>query len=74
MLLCVWAERAFLGSAKTAFKFKYEIKVVQLHKVERKEGTSAQGQLILAQPNCKYGKSIFGHIGSSKKLPQKIQL
>ena len=34
----VWAERAFLGSAKTAFKFKYEIKVVQLHKVERKEG------------------------------------
>ena len=38
MLLCVWAERAFLGSAKTAFKFKYEIKVVQLHKVERKEG------------------------------------
>ena len=68
MLLCVWAERAFLGSAKTAFKFKYEIKVVQLHKVERKEGTSAP------QPNCKYGKSIFGHIGSSKKLPQKIQL
>ena len=37
-LLCVWAERVFLGSAKTAFKFKYEIKVVQLHKVERKEG------------------------------------
>ena len=44
VLLCVWAERAFLGSAKTAFKFKYDIKVVQLHKVERKEGTSAQGQ------------------------------
>ena len=44
ILVYVWAERAFLGSAKTAFKFKYEIKVVQLHKVERKEGTSAQGQ------------------------------
>ena len=25
MLLCVWAERAVLGSAKTALKFKYEI-------------------------------------------------
>ena len=25
MLLCVWAERAILGSAKTASKFKYEI-------------------------------------------------
>ena len=24
-LLCVWAERAFLGSAKTALKFKHEI-------------------------------------------------
>ena len=24
-LLCVWAERAVLGSAKTALKFKYEI-------------------------------------------------
>ena len=23
--LCVWAELAFLGSAKTALKFKYEI-------------------------------------------------
>ena len=50
MLLCVWAERAFLGSAKIAFKFKYEIKVVQLHKVERKEGTSAQGQATVAYP------------------------
>ena len=25
IFLCVWAERAFLGSAKTALKFKYEI-------------------------------------------------
>ena len=25
ILLCVWAERAVLGSAKTALKFKYEI-------------------------------------------------
>ena len=25
ILLCVWAERAFLGSAKTALKFKYVI-------------------------------------------------
>ena len=25
ILLCVWAERAALGSAKTALKFKYEI-------------------------------------------------
>ena len=25
ILLCVWAERAILGSAKTALKFKYEI-------------------------------------------------
>ena len=25
VLLCVWAERAVLGSAKTALKFKYEI-------------------------------------------------
>jgi hypothetical protein len=41
ILLCVWAEKAFLGSAKTAFKFKYEIKVVQLHKIERTEGASA---------------------------------
>ena len=24
ILLCVWAERAVLGSAKTALKFKYE--------------------------------------------------
>ena len=24
-LLCVWAERAVLGRAKTALKFKYEI-------------------------------------------------
>ena len=24
ILLCVWAERAILGSAKTALKFKYE--------------------------------------------------
>ena len=24
-LLCVWAEQAILGSAKTALKFKYEI-------------------------------------------------
>jgi hypothetical protein len=27
ILLCVWAERAVLGSAKTALKFKYEIKI-----------------------------------------------
>ena len=25
ILLCVWAERAILGSAKTDLKFKYEI-------------------------------------------------
>ena len=25
ILLCVWAEEAILGSAKTALKFKYEI-------------------------------------------------
>ena len=25
ILLCVWAERAIFGSAKTALKFKYEI-------------------------------------------------
>ena len=25
ILLCLWAEPAVLGSAKTAFKFKYEI-------------------------------------------------
>ena len=25
ILLCVWAERAILGSAKSALKFKYEI-------------------------------------------------
>ena len=25
ILLCVWAEPAVLGSAKTALKFKYEI-------------------------------------------------
>jgi hypothetical protein len=25
LLLCVWAEPAVLGSAKTALKFKYEI-------------------------------------------------
>ena len=25
ILLCVWAERAVLGGAKTALKFKYEI-------------------------------------------------
>ena len=25
ILLCVWTERAVLGSAKTALKFKYEI-------------------------------------------------
>ena len=25
ILLCFWAERAVLGSAKTALKFKYEI-------------------------------------------------
>ena len=25
ILLCVWAERAVLGSAKTALKFKHEI-------------------------------------------------
>ena len=25
ILLCVWAERAVLGSAKTALKFNYEI-------------------------------------------------
>jgi hypothetical protein len=25
ILLCVWAERAVLGSAKTVLKFKYEI-------------------------------------------------
>ena len=25
ILLCVWAEQAVLGSAKTALKFKYEI-------------------------------------------------
>ena len=25
ILLCVWAERAVMGSAKTALKFKYEI-------------------------------------------------
>ena len=27
ILLCVWAERAILGSAKTALKFKYEIQI-----------------------------------------------
>ena len=27
VLLCVWAERAVLGSAKTALKFKYEIQI-----------------------------------------------
>ena len=27
ILLCVWAERAVLGSAKTALKFKYEIQI-----------------------------------------------
>ena len=26
-LLCVWAERAVLGSAKTALKFKYDIQI-----------------------------------------------
>jgi len=25
ILLCVWAEQAFLASTKTALKFKYEI-------------------------------------------------
>ena len=25
ILLCVWAEQAVMGSAKTALKFKYEI-------------------------------------------------
>ena len=25
ILLCVWADRAVLGSAKTSLKFKYEI-------------------------------------------------
>ena len=29
ILLCVWAERAVLGSAKTTLKFKYEIQIVQ---------------------------------------------
>ena len=27
IFLCVWAERAVLGSAKTALKFKYEIQI-----------------------------------------------
>ena len=27
ILLCVWAEPAVLGSAKTALKFKYEIEI-----------------------------------------------
>ena len=27
ILLCVWAERAILGSAETALKFKYEIQI-----------------------------------------------
>ena len=27
ILLCVWAERAILGHAKTAIKFKYENKI-----------------------------------------------
>ena len=27
ILLCVWAELAILGSAKTALKFKYEIQI-----------------------------------------------
>jgi hypothetical protein len=27
ILLCVWAERAVLGGAKTAFRFKYEIQI-----------------------------------------------
>ena len=30
-LLCVWAERAILGSAKTALKFKYEIELWLTH-------------------------------------------
>ena len=27
ILLCVWAEQAVLGNAKTELKFKYEIKI-----------------------------------------------
>jgi hypothetical protein len=27
IILCVWAEQAVLGSAKTALKFKYEIRL-----------------------------------------------
>ena len=27
ILLCVWEERAVVGSAKTALKFKYEIQI-----------------------------------------------
>ena len=27
ILLCVWAERAVLGSAKSALRFKYEIHI-----------------------------------------------
>ena len=29
-VLAVWAERAVLGSAKTALKFKYEIQIAHL--------------------------------------------
>ena len=29
ILLCVWAERAILGGAKTALEFKYEIEIGQ---------------------------------------------
>jgi hypothetical protein len=27
IFLCVWAERAILGGAKTALKFKFEIEI-----------------------------------------------
>ena len=34
ILLCVWAEQAILGSAKTALKFKYEILICRLTQIQ----------------------------------------
>ena len=34
ILLCVWAERAVLGSAKNALKFKYEISIANTHTIQ----------------------------------------
>ena len=58
-----------MGSAKTAFKFKYEIKVVQLHKVERKEGTSAQVSLLSLIANM--GNQFLVILAALKSCPKK---